>query len=147
MKAEKTRSFTKSQAELAEQASRYMLEHMDMKITISEISERMHVSQTQLKNSFRNYYGESVYKYIRSRKMQQAAVQLEEGKLSVMEIAGMYGYENCSKFAAAFRKEYGLSPSSYRKQHRVRNFPEKIQKTERSFNGQLPKTAQEQHLA
>ena len=60
MKAEKTRSFTKSQAELAEQASRYMLEHMDMKITISEISERMHVSQTQLKNSFRNYYGESV---------------------------------------------------------------------------------------
>ena len=136
MKAEKTRSFTKSQAELAEQASRYMLEHMDMKITISEISERMHVSQTQLKNSFRNYYGESVYEYIRSRKMQQAAVQLEEGKLSVMEIAGMYGYENCSKFAAAFRKEYGLSPSSYRKQHRVRSFP-----------GQLPKTAQEQHLA
>ena len=136
MKAEKTRSFTKSQAELAEQASRYMLEHMDMKITISEISERMHVSQTQLKNSFRNYYGESVYKYIRSRKMQQAAVQLEEGKLSVMEIAGMYGYENCSKFATAFRKEYGLSPSSYRKQRRVRSFP-----------GQLPKTAQEQHLA
>ena len=136
MKAEKTRSFTKSQAELAEQASRYMLEHMDMKITISEISERMHVSQTQLKNSFRNYYGESVYKYIRSRKMQQAAVQLEEGKLSVMEIAGMYGYENCSKFAAAFRKEYGLSPSSYRKQHRVRSFP-----------AQLPNTSQEQHLA
>ena len=136
MKAEKTRSFTKSQAELAEQASRYMLEHMDMKITISEISERMHVSQTQLKNSFRNYYGESVYEYIRSRKMQQAAVQLEEGKLSVMEIAGMYGYENCSKFAAAFRKEYGLSPSSYRKQRRVRNFP-----------AQLPNTSQEQHLA
>ena len=92
-----------------------MLEHMDMKITISEISERMHVSQTQLKNSFRNYYGESVYKYIRSRKMQQAAVQLEEGKLSVMEIAGMLGYENCSKFAAAFRREFGVSPSGYRK--------------------------------
>ena len=136
METERTRKYTKSQAELAEQASRYMLEHMDMKITISEISERMHVSQTQLKNSFRNYYGDSVYKYIRSRKMQQAAVQLEEGKLSVMEIAGMYGYENCSKFAAAFRKEYGLSPSSYRKQRRVMSFP-----------GQLPKTAQEQHLA
>ena len=136
METERTRKYTKSQAELAEQASRYMLEHMDMKITISEISERMHVSQTQLKNSFRNYYGDSVYKYIRSRKMQQAAVQLEEGKLSVMEIAGMYGYENCSKFATAFRKEYGLSPSSYRKQRRVRSFP-----------GQLPKTAQEQHLA
>jgi len=96
----------------------------------------MHVSQTQLKNSFRNYYGESVYKYIRSRKMQMAADQLAEGQFSVMEIAGMFGYENCSKFAAAFRGEYGVSPSSYRKQHRVRSFPT-----------QLPKTAQEQHLA
>ena len=83
----------------------------------------MHVSQTQLKNSFRNYYGNSVYKYIRSRKMQKAASLLEEGQLSVMEIAGMFGYENCSKFAAAFRGEYGVSPSSYRKQRRVRNFP------------------------
>jgi AraC-like DNA-binding protein len=136
METENIRKYTKSQAELAEQASTYMLEHMDKKITIYEISEMLHVSQTQLKNSFRNYYGESVYKYIRSRKMQQAAVQLEEGKFSVMEIAGMYGYENCSKFAAAFRKEYGLSPSSYRKQHRVRNFP-----------AQLPNTSQEQHLA
>ena len=136
METEKSRKYTKTQAELAEQASSYMLEHMDKKITISEISERMHVSQTQLKNSFRNYYGESVYKYIRSRKMQMAADQLAEGQFSVMEIAGMFGYENCSKFAAAFRGEYGVSPSSYRKQHRVRSFPT-----------QLPKTSQAQHLA
>ena len=136
METEKTRKCTKSQAELAEQASSYMLAHMDKKITINEISEKMHVSQTQLKNSFRNYYGKSFYKYIRTRKMQMAADQLAEGQFSVMEIAGMFGYENCSKFAAAFRGEYGVSPSSYRKQHRVRNFPT-----------QLPKTAQEQHLA
>ena len=136
METEKNRKCTKSQAELAKQASSYMLERLDKKITINEISEKMHVSQTQLKNSFRNYYGESVYKYIRSRKMQMAADQLAEGQFSVMEIAGMFGYENCSKFAAAFRGEYGVYPSSYRKQHRVRNFPT-----------QLPKTAQEQHLA
>ena len=136
METENIRKYTKSQAELAEQASTYMLEHMDKKITIYEISEMLHVSQTQLKNSFRNYYGESVYKYIRSRKMQLAATMLAEGQLSIMEIAGIYGYENCSKFAAAFRNEYGLSPSSYRNQRRVRNFP-----------AQLPNTSQEQHLA
>ena len=130
METENIRKYTKSQAELAEQASTYMLEHMDKKITIYEISEMLHVSQTQLKNSFRNYYGESVYKYIRSRKMQLAATMLAEGQLSIMEIAGIYGYENCSKFAAAFRKEYGLSPSSYRKQRRVRNFPGQLQKAE-----------------
>ena len=90
----------------------------DSRMTIKEIADQMHVSQTQLKNSFRNYYGNSVYKYIRSKKMEQAAALLAEGQLSVMEIAGMFGYENCSKFAAAFRGEYGMSPSDYRRQHR-----------------------------
>ena len=118
MEAEKTRNCTESQAELAKQASSYVLERMDKRITIKEIADQMHVSQTQLKNSFRNYYGNSVYKYIRSRKMEQAAALLAEGHLSVMEIAGMFGYENCSKFAAAFRGEYGMSPSDYRRQHR-----------------------------
>ena len=119
MDAENTRNCSKSQAGLAKQASSYILEHMDKRITIKEISERMHVSQTQLKNSFRNYYGNSVYKYIRSRKMRQAAAMLAEEQYSVMEIAGMFGYENCSKFAAAFRGEYGMSPSGFRRQHQV----------------------------
>ena len=118
MEAEKTRNCTESQAELAKQASSYVLERMDKRITIKEIADQMHVSQTQLKNSFRNYYGNSVYKYIRSKKMEQAAALLAEGQLSVMEIAGMFGSENCSKFAAAFRGEYGMSPSDYRRQHR-----------------------------
>ena len=50
---------------------------------------------------------------------EEAAVLLAEGRLSVMEIAGMFGYENCSKFAAAFRGEYGMSPSDYRRLHRL----------------------------
>ena len=119
MDAVMTGKCTKSQAELAQQASSYVLERIDRRITIREIADHMHVSQTQLKNSFRNYYGNSVYKFIRARKMQRAASLLAEGRLSVMEISGMSGYENCSKFAAAFRSEYGMSPSDYRRLHRL----------------------------
>ena len=50
---------------------------------------------------------------------EKAASLLAEGRLSVMEISGMAGYENCSKFAAAFRSEYGMSPSDYRRLHRL----------------------------
>ena len=103
MSTDRTQNCTRSQVEIAQNASSYILDRVDKHITIREIADRMHVSQTQLKNSFRNYYGASMYKYIRSRKM---------------EIAGMVGYENCSKFAAAFRGEFGVSPSSYRRQHR-----------------------------
>ncbi len=119
MNTDTTRNCTKSQSELAEQVCSYVLDHMEKKITIREMADRMHVSQTQLKNSFRSYFGESIYRYIRSRKMRAAAEQLTSGDMSVMEIAGMVGYENCSKFAAAFRREFGKSPSAYRRQHRV----------------------------
>ena len=47
-----------------------------------------------------------------------AADKLMETELSIMEIAMMFGYENCSKFAAAFRGELGTSPSDYRKRHK-----------------------------
>ena len=52
METEKTRNCTKPQAELAQQASSYILEHVDKKITIKEITEQMHQKQTQLKNSY-----------------------------------------------------------------------------------------------
>ena len=116
-----TGNCSKSQMDLAKQANKYLLEHMDRHITIRELSGRLHVSQTQLKNSFRSYFGNSMYKYVRARKMEKAAGELAGGELSVMEIAGMCGYENCSKFAAAFKGEYGLSPSDYRRQNKARN--------------------------
>ena len=119
MSTDKRTNCTHTQKLIAKQAGEYILMHMDKRITINEMAGLMHVSETQLKNSFRNYYGNSVYKFIRARKMQEAAVLLAEGRLSVMEIAGMLGYENCSKFSAAFRGEYGMSPSDYRRLHRV----------------------------
>lgn len=115
MSTENTRKCTKSQTELVLQANSYVMDHVDKHITIRELADLLHVSQTQLKNSYRNYFGKSIYRYVRSRKMQMAADKLAETELSVMEIAVMFGYENCSKFAAAFRGEIGTSPSDYRK--------------------------------
>ena len=118
MSTEKTRKCTKSQTELVKQANSYVMDHVDKHITIRELADLLHVSQTQLKNSYRCYFGESIYRYIRSRKMRMAADMLMETELSIMEIAMMFGYENCSKFAAAFRGELGTSPSDYRKRHK-----------------------------
>ena len=46
MEAVKAGNCTKTQAELAQQASSYVLERMDKRITIKEIADQMHVSQT-----------------------------------------------------------------------------------------------------
>ncbi len=49
--------------------------------------------------------------------MNRAAVLLKtERKMSVAEIAGRVGYDSPGKFAAAFRKVMGMSPTEYRKE-------------------------------
>lgn len=108
------RCFTKPQVELAKSVCRYLAEHMDSRVTISELADIFHVSQTALKNSFKGVYGVSVYSYIREQKMQAAALMLFQTERSVLEIAGMCGYDNGSKFAGAFRNVMGMTPNEYR---------------------------------
>lgn len=111
----KTRQhFTHGQVLLVKGVCEYMLSRPDERHTIEELSKKFHVSGTQLKNTFKGVYGTSVYAFIRGEKMRAAANDLRETDLSVLEIAGKYGYENGSKFARAFRDTLGVSPNGYR---------------------------------
>jgi AraC-like DNA-binding protein len=47
--------------------------------------------------------------------MEAASWLLSETDQSILEIAGKFGYENGSKFAGAFRRVMGVSPSEYRR--------------------------------
>ena len=49
--------------------------------------------------------------------MNAASDLLKNTDLTVLEIAGMCGYDNGSKFAKVFKDVTGLSPSSYRREH------------------------------
>lgn len=108
------RRISNTQVELAKSIGAYLSANMDRRITLEELSRTFHMSQTALKSCFRAVYGESVYSYIRTQKMQCAAADLRRSEMSIMEIAGRYGYDNGSKFAKAFRDTVGMSPTEYR---------------------------------
>ena len=108
------RVLSKTQVALAKNVNAYLLEHMDEKIGLQQISEHFHVSGTNIKNSYKALYGVSVYSYIRTQKMESAAYMLEHTDKTIMEIAGEHGYDNASKFAGAFRDVKGMSPTEYR---------------------------------
>ena len=60
-------------------------------------------------------YGAPVYAYLRTYRLQIAEKLLREGNLSVGEIATEIGYTNPNKFTSAFRGEYGMTPTEYKK--------------------------------
>ena len=108
------KKYSASQVALAKEAGQYLMQHMDEKITIDSLAEIFHVSSTQMKNCFKGVYGVSVYNFIRTQKMQSAAVMLKNSDKTILEIANMYGYDNGSKFASAFRATIGQTPNEYR---------------------------------
>ncbi len=110
-------SLSKMQVYLAKRTEAYLSANMEQKITVAELSKKFHVSQTHLQNAFRGVYGVPIFSYIRIQKMQSAALQLIHTPLTVTEIAVGCGYDNASKFAAAFREIMGETPTEYRKMH------------------------------
>lgn len=108
--------YSKSQVTLAKNVCKYLVEHMDVHITIEQLTEIFHVSQTQIKNSFKGVYGSSIYSYIRKQKMQSAAIILKESDCTVLEVAGRFGYDNGSKFAKAFKDVMGKTPNQFKKE-------------------------------
>jgi AraC-like DNA-binding protein len=64
---------------------------------------------------FKNIVGITPKEYLRRRRMTLAAHELLSGKVSIQTLAYHLQYDNPKPFARAFKKQYGVNPSSYRK--------------------------------
>lgn len=115
----KEKGIPKSQVVLAKQVSRYLSDNMDRRITTNQLSDYFHVSQTQIKTSFRSVYGTGMFTFVRAEKMREAGVVLRKTNQTILEVAGQFGYDNASKFAKAFQEIQGLSPSEYRQKKQM----------------------------
>lgn len=109
---------SQNQVDLARAASAYLKEHAGAKITVSELAEKFYISPKHLRNAFKGVYGIPVSVYMKDLKMREAAQRLIQTNQSILEIACAYGYENPSKFTAAFYRVIGETPLDYRKIHR-----------------------------
>ena len=107
-------SCPQSQVRLAKEVCTYVCAHMSEHHTIDQLAAQFQVSPTQLKKSFRNVYGDSIYSYVRTQKMLSAARLLQETDRTILDIAGECGYDNGSKFSKAFREVMGMTPREFR---------------------------------
>ena len=94
-------------------ALRVIEENLSTSISISSLSETLHISASLLKKVFSRYAGMGVMQYVRTRKMNEAILRLREGR-SVGEVAYSLGYEDPAYFSTVFRRVTGKSPSHFR---------------------------------
>lgn len=96
----------------------YLVENLDKRITIEALARQFLMNTTTLKDGFKALYGTSIAAHIKEHRMEKAAWLLQEGELTVSEIAKQVGYTSQSKFSAAFSREYGVLPVEYRRNSR-----------------------------
>ncbi|MBQ8233339.1 MAG: helix-turn-helix transcriptional regulator [Lachnospiraceae bacterium] len=114
-RAEEKPYFYKTQVEKIRAIQQFLAEHMDENYTQEELSARFDIPLTPMKKCFKSMFGNTIGGWLLQYRMNQAAVQLRTKRnLSVAEIAGNVGYDSPSKFALAFRKVMGMSPTEYR---------------------------------
>jgi AraC-like DNA-binding protein len=80
--------------------------------TIQQLARQVSVSESKLKKDFKKMYGLPIYEYYQKARMKIARDKLMTGKHSVKEVAMELGYANISNFTAAFKKQFGVLPST-----------------------------------
>ena len=108
------------QVEIARRVHDYVLENLEQRTTIQELSQRYLINPTTLKAVFKAVYGESLAAHMNEHRMEKAALLLTQTRDSIAEIAQAVGYESQSRFSVVFRETYEMSPLEYRKLHMPR---------------------------
>ncbi|MBP1736315.1 MAG: transcriptional regulator [Oscillospiraceae bacterium] len=108
--------FYKSQVEKIKSMQALMVEHLERRYTMEELSSQFGIPLTPMKNCFKSVYGSPINTYMRIFRMNRAAVLLrQQTSIGVSEIAGRVGYDSPSKFASAFKDVMGKAPLEYRR--------------------------------
>ncbi len=85
-------------------------------LNLDDLAKNAGLSKYHFHRLFSGLTGIAVQRYMRLPRMKRASFQLAFRKWqSVTDIAFDTGYENAESFSRAFKREYGQTPSSFRK--------------------------------
>ena len=93
----------------------WIQENYDRKISLEEIAGAAHISAKECERCFRRQIRTLPFDYLMDYRLERAREFLQNGKMSVTEIAMRCGFGSTSYFGSCFRQKYGISPRQYRK--------------------------------
>ncbi|WP_159888311.1 helix-turn-helix domain-containing protein [Paenibacillus puerhi] len=104
---------------LMDRARSYMARHACETLQLRELAELLHMTPVQLTRRFRAAFAMTPIEYVTELRLARTCRLLEETSLSLEQMAPQCGYENGYYLSRVFSKKKGMSPSAYRKLHRI----------------------------
>lgn len=112
---QRPQQFSADISKRTQEVYQYIIENPFTKDTIQDLSCMFGVAESSLKRCFKSISGASIGTFVKTKRMEAAAEMLiSEPAMSIGEIGSIAGYENQSKFSAAFKSVMGVTPQAYR---------------------------------
>jgi len=92
----------------------FIEEHYHEPITLKQLCQYCHLSQSTLLRAFTKYKGVTPYRYLQTIRISQAQKLLEQG-YSPLEVSLKTGFSDQSHFSNCFCMFTGLSPGAYKR--------------------------------
>jgi len=107
--------FQVSEEELPHKVIIYIQEHYHEEISLDRLCRIFYCSRAKLTSSFRRVYLSSIHQYLMKYRLERSCDLLNHAAYTIADAARLSGFSEQNYFAKAFKKQYGISPSDYRK--------------------------------
>ncbi|NOT93906.1 helix-turn-helix transcriptional regulator [Ferruginibacter sp.] len=84
--------------------------------SIKSLSRQVALNEFKLKSGFRKYFHCGIFEWLMEQKMQHAKQLILNTNKPIKEIASLVGYPRTTNFITAFRRLFGMTPGSLRRQ-------------------------------
>lgn len=85
---------------------------------LNSLIEKSNYSHGHVCREFKKYFNTTLISFINKKKLQYSTSLLLANNISVNEISQILGYSNQSNYINAFKKEYGVSPLTWKNSYR-----------------------------
>ncbi|TCL56669.1 AraC family two component transcriptional regulator [Kineothrix alysoides] len=96
-------------------ACQYVVEHVDDKISLTEISDALGISKNYFCSLFKQETSENFLNYVTRTKIKRAKYLLKEKNMRIYEVCNYLGYTDTTYFTKLFKKYIGMTPNEYKK--------------------------------
>lgn len=116
--AEKVR-MSRLQQSIAGRIYYYIQQHYQEEISLETLAHEFFLNKSYISYMIKKELGKNFTDYLSEIRIDEAKRLMTDQKWKIYEVGEMVGYKNPRYFARIFERIVGMSPSEYRKKHRV----------------------------
>ena len=99
--------------ERLEKMLNYLNMHFTEVISLQDLADQVHLSREVCCRLFKKMTGKTITGYLEEYRVNQSLPLVQSCQYSMIQIADMTGFSNASRFARAFRRQFGCNPGEY----------------------------------